>query len=44
MTHVVKTADGGTFEPVLGDKARLLNEHGIRAALAAVPLPLAANG
>lgn len=27
MTHVVKTADGGTFEPVLGDKARLLNEH-----------------
>jgi NADH-quinone oxidoreductase subunit E len=25
--HVVKTADGGTFEPVLGDKARLLNEH-----------------
>ena len=27
MTHVVKTADGGTFEPVLGDKAQLLNEH-----------------
>ncbi len=27
MTHVVKTADGGAFEPVLGDKARLLNEH-----------------
>jgi NADH-quinone oxidoreductase subunit E len=27
MTHVVKTADGGTFEPVLGEKARLLNEH-----------------
>ena len=27
MTHVVKTADGGTFEPVLGDKACLLNEH-----------------
>ena len=27
MTHVVKTADGGEFEPVLGDKARLLNEH-----------------
>ena len=27
MTHVVKTADGGTFEPVLGDKARMLNEH-----------------
>jgi NADH-quinone oxidoreductase subunit E len=27
MTHVVKTADGGTFEPVLGDKARLLNDH-----------------
>ena len=25
--HVVKTADGGAFEPVLGDKARLLNEH-----------------
>jgi NADH-quinone oxidoreductase subunit E len=25
--HVVKTADGGTFEPVLGEKARLLNEH-----------------
>ena len=27
MTHVVKTADGGTFEPVLGEKARLLNDH-----------------
>jgi NADH-quinone oxidoreductase subunit E len=27
MTHVVKTADGGTFEPVLGEKARILNEH-----------------
>ncbi len=27
MTHVVKTADGGTFEPVLGDKARVLSEH-----------------
>jgi NADH-quinone oxidoreductase subunit E len=27
MTHVVKTADGGNFEPVLGDKARLLSEH-----------------
>jgi NADH-quinone oxidoreductase subunit E len=27
MTHVVKTADGGSFEPVLGEKARLLNEH-----------------
>ena len=27
MTHVVKTADGGTFEPVFGDKARVLNEH-----------------
>ena len=25
--HVVKTADGGTFEPVLGEKARLLNDH-----------------
>jgi NADH-quinone oxidoreductase subunit E len=25
--HVVKTADGGSFEPVLGEKARLLNEH-----------------
>ena len=25
--HVVKTADGGAFEPVLGEKARLLNEH-----------------
>ncbi|HUQ09957.1 MAG TPA: NAD(P)H-dependent oxidoreductase subunit E [Steroidobacteraceae bacterium] len=27
MTHVVRTADGGAFEPVLGEKARLLNEH-----------------
>ena len=27
MTHVVKTADGGTFEPVLGEKAKLLSEH-----------------
>ena len=27
MTHVVKTADGGTFEPVFGEKARLLSEH-----------------
>lgn len=27
MTHVVKTADGGTFEPVLGEKANLLSEH-----------------
>ena len=27
MTHVVKTADGGTFEPVFGEKARVLNEH-----------------
>jgi NADH-quinone oxidoreductase subunit E len=27
MTHVVRTADGGTFEPELGDKARVLNEH-----------------
>jgi NADH-quinone oxidoreductase subunit E len=27
MTHVVKTADGGSFEPELGDKARVLNEH-----------------
>jgi NADH-quinone oxidoreductase subunit E len=27
MTHVVKTADGGTFEPVFGDKAKLLSEH-----------------
>jgi NADH-quinone oxidoreductase subunit E len=27
MTHVVKTADGGNFEPVLGAKARLLSEH-----------------
>src|SRR3954447_15514983 len=27
MTHVVKTADGGEFEPVLGEKARILNEH-----------------
>jgi len=27
MTHVVKTADGGSFEPVLGEKARVLNEH-----------------
>ena len=27
MTHVVNTADGGTFEPVLGEKARLLSEH-----------------
>ena len=27
MTLVVKTADGGSFEPVLGDKARVLSEH-----------------
>jgi len=27
MTHVVKTADGGNFEPLLGEKSRLLNEH-----------------
>jgi len=27
MTHVVKTADGGTFEPVFGEKAKVLNEH-----------------
>jgi NADH-quinone oxidoreductase subunit E len=26
MTHVVKTADGGTFEPVLGEKSRILND------------------
>ncbi len=26
MTHVVKTADGGKFEPVLGDKSGLLSE------------------
>ena len=25
--HVVTTADGGAFEPVLGEKAKLLNEH-----------------
>ena len=25
--HVVKTADGGAFEPVLGEKARVLTEH-----------------
>jgi NADH-quinone oxidoreductase subunit E len=27
MTHVVKTADGGSFEPGLSDKARVLSEH-----------------
>ena len=27
MTHVVKTADGGTFEPGVGDKSRALSEH-----------------
>ncbi|MEZ5475153.1 MAG: NAD(P)H-dependent oxidoreductase subunit E [Steroidobacteraceae bacterium] len=27
MVHVVTTADGGQFEPVLGDKSRLLTEH-----------------
>jgi NADH-quinone oxidoreductase subunit E len=27
MTHVVKTADGGTFEPGSGEKIRVLNEH-----------------
>ena len=27
MTHVVKTADGGTFEPGQGEKARVLSEH-----------------
>jgi len=27
MTHVVKTADGGTFEPGVGDKSRVLSEH-----------------
>jgi len=27
MTHSVKTADGGIFEPGLGEKARLLSEH-----------------
>jgi NADH-quinone oxidoreductase subunit E len=27
MTQVVKTADGGSFEPVLGDRSRLLSEH-----------------
>ena len=27
MTHVVKTADGGTFEPVLGEKSVRLSEH-----------------
>ena len=27
MTHVVKTADGGTFEPGMGEKSRVLNEH-----------------
>jgi len=27
MTHVVKTADGGSFEPGMGEKVRVLNEH-----------------
>jgi NADH-quinone oxidoreductase subunit E len=27
MTHVVKTADGGTFEPVLGERSLRLTEH-----------------
>jgi NADH-quinone oxidoreductase subunit E len=27
MTHVVRTADGGTFEPGLGEKSRVLSEH-----------------
>jgi NADH-quinone oxidoreductase subunit E len=27
MTHVVKTADGGTFEPVLGEKSVRLSPH-----------------
>jgi NADH-quinone oxidoreductase subunit E len=27
MTHSVKTADGGIFEPGLGEKARVLSEH-----------------
>ena len=27
MTHVVKTADGGSFEPGMGEKEKLLNEH-----------------
>ncbi len=27
MSHMVSTADGGKFEPVLGEKSRLLHEH-----------------
>jgi NADH-quinone oxidoreductase subunit E len=27
MTHSVKTADGGIFEPGLGEKSRVLSEH-----------------
>ena len=27
MTHSVKTADGGIFEPGLGERARVLSEH-----------------
>ena len=27
MTHSVKTADGGIFEPGLGEKSRVLEEH-----------------
>jgi NADH-quinone oxidoreductase subunit E len=27
MTHAVKTADGGSFEPVLGEKSVRLSEH-----------------
>ena len=27
MTHSVKTADGGMFEPGLGEKSRVLSEH-----------------
>ncbi len=27
MSHAVKTADGGTFEPVLGEKSLRLSEH-----------------
>jgi NADH-quinone oxidoreductase subunit E len=27
MTHVVRTADGGSFEPGMGEKMRVLSEH-----------------
>ena len=27
MTHVVRTADGGSFEPGMGEKVRVLSEH-----------------